>query len=94
MDCADAHPCIRPFNSQVFTGLIPFQPYRRDFAVINGIMSGERPARPSEATKLGLTDDLWELIQFAWAEDPTERPSIPTIINFLQEIARRNSEPQ
>ena len=57
-------------------------------------MSGERPVRPSKATKFGLTDDLWELIQLAWAEDPTERPSIPTIIDFIQEMAQPDSEPQ
>lgn len=57
-------------------------------------MLGERPLRPPEATKLGLTDDLWELIQSAWAEDATKRPSVPTIIDFFQEMPRRDSEPQ
>jgi hypothetical protein len=57
-------------------------------------MMGERPVRPSEATELGLTGDLWQLIQSAWAEDATKRPSVPTIIYFLQEMPRRDSEPQ
>lgn len=43
-------------------------------------MSGERPERPPEAM---LTDDLWDLVQSAWAEDASERPSVPTIIDLL-----------
>jgi len=70
----------------VFTGLIPFYSYRYNPAVIKGVMSGERPERPSEATELGLADDLWELIQSAWAEDVSRRPSVPTIIDFLLQV--------
>ena len=47
------------------------------------VTSGERPARPADATKLGLTDGLWDLIQFAWAEDTQERPPVEMIIDFL-----------
>jgi len=79
----------------VFTGLIPFHLYRRDPAVISSIKSGERPGRPLEATELGLTDGLWNLIRSAWAEDTTKRPSVPTIIDFLLEaMTRRDPESQ
>ena len=49
----------------------------------NLVTSGERPARPADATKLGLPGVLWDLIQFAWAEDAQERPPVEMIIDFL-----------
>ena len=84
------------FHPQVFTGLVPFHLYQRDPAVISGVMSaGKRPERPSQATELGLTDGLWDLIQSAWAEDATKRPSVPTIIDvLLQVMTRRDPESQ
>jgi len=58
-------------------------------------MSGERPERPFEATELGLTDGLWDLIQSSWAEDTTKRPSVPTIIDYLlQVMTQRDPESQ
>ena len=69
----------------MFTGLIPFHSYQRDPAVIQRIMVGARPERP-EATELGLTDDLWDMIRSAWAANANERPSVPTIIDFLSQV--------
>lgn len=44
------------------------------------IIKGERPQRPAEAT---VTDDLWELIQSAWAQEPQSRPPVEAIIASL-----------
>ncbi|KAF9651282.1 kinase-like protein, partial [Thelephora ganbajun] len=78
---------------EVFTGLIPFHSYQRDPVVIKNIMLGERPKRPSRATELGLTDGLWDLIQSGWAQNASERPSVPTIIDsLLQVMVQRDVE--
>jgi len=39
--------------------------------------------RPAKAAKLGLGDDLWNLIQSAWAQDAQRRPPVETIIDSL-----------
>ncbi|KAF9651283.1 kinase-like protein [Thelephora ganbajun] len=71
---------------EVFTGLIPFESCKADPAVMLKVINGERPARPTEAAKLGLTDDLWDLIQSAWAQDAQHRPPVETIIDFLLRV--------
>jgi len=55
----------------------------RDSAVMLRVIQGERPARPEEAIELGLTDDLWELIRSAWAQDAEHRPPVEKIVDFL-----------
>jgi len=67
---------------EVFTGAVPFNSFR-DSTVMVKIIRGERPTRPKDTTKLGLTDDLWELIQSAWAQDAEHRPPVEKIIDFL-----------
>ena len=68
---------------KVFTGVIPFSSCRSDPAVMYKVRNGERPPRPAEATKFGLTDDLWDLVQSAWAQEPEHRPPVESIIGFL-----------
>lgn len=51
------------------------------------IRKKERPPRPAEATKFGLTDDLWDLIQSAWAQEPDHRPPVEAIVGFLLEAS-------
>ena len=70
-------------HGQVFTGLIPFDSCRGDPAVVLKVISGERPTRPANTAELGLTDELWDLIQSAWAQDVQKRPPVEAIIGFL-----------
>lgn len=69
-------------HGQVFTGLIPFASCKASTLAMVKAISGERPTRP-DAAKLGLTDDLWDLIQSAWVEDVQKRPPVETIVDFL-----------
>jgi len=68
---------------EVFTGVIPFQSCHTDPAVMIKVRNKERPPRPAEATKFGLTDDLWDLIRSAWAQEPESRPPVERIVGFL-----------
>ena len=49
------------------------------------IIGGERPSRPPEGRELGLSDDLWELIQSSLAHEAKKRPSVSTFVHFLEE---------
>jgi len=51
------------------------------------VMNGERPTRSDEAAELGFTDELWDLIQSAWAQDAQHRPQVETIVDFLLRTA-------
>jgi hypothetical protein len=39
-------------------------------------MSGSRPARPQENCRPNMTDDMWRLVQDAWNQDPSIRPTM------------------
>ena len=48
------------------------------------IIDGERPLRPTKGKKLGLSDELWEIIQSSLAHRVEERPSVPKFVDFLK----------
>ena len=50
------------------------------------ILYGERPPRPPKGKKLGLSDDLWEIIQSSLVHEAEERPPVSTFLNILKEI--------
>ena len=45
------------------------------------ILSGERPKRPEHPS---ITDDLWNLNQRCWAQEPLLRPEISEVVRHLQ----------
>jgi hypothetical protein len=51
-----------------------------DAPVILKVIAGERPARPDTA----MSDDLWELVTAAWAQNFCDRPDIDTIIGSMR----------
>jgi len=46
-----------------------------------GILSGKRPERPTHPS---LTDELWDLIQRCWDQEPQLRPGISEVVSYLQ----------
>ncbi|OCH94856.1 kinase-like protein [Obba rivulosa] len=73
---------------EVFTGSIPFSNLPRDATVMNKVLSGGRPDRPYQAMGLGLTDDVWEIMQRCWEEDLSARPAACDVLIKL----RKSSE--
>ena len=47
------------------------------------ITDGEKPSRPPKAKKLGLSDELWEIVQSSLAYEVEERPPVSTFVDFL-----------
>jgi len=60
---------------QVLTGKRPFL-QRRKARIICAVILGERPAKPKDAEDIGMTDDLWDLLEECWREDRRMRPNI------------------
>ena len=52
-------------------------------------MDGTRPAKPKDATTLGFTPELWEIIEQCWLADPNARPTLEAVLSCLREAAPR-----
>ncbi|KAF6757209.1 kinase-like domain-containing protein [Ephemerocybe angulata] len=75
---------------EVYTGRLPFSdffnvktgPSPRDLCRLHDaiVVQGKRPSKPSPESEpfasFGLTDEDWEAMEWCWARDPAERPSV------------------
>ena len=85
--CTVVHrdPVLKPPPPlQVFTGQLPFTEYKAAAKVTKSIIDGERPQRPLEGKKLGLSDEFWEIIQSSWAQEVGKRPPVDRFLEFLE----------
>jgi hypothetical protein len=48
------------------------------------VMSGERPKRPNELRKIGLSDEVWRLVELSWQHEREKRPSISFVLSRLR----------
>jgi serine/threonine protein kinase len=64
---------------QVLTGKWPFFP-RREAEVFHAVIAGERPPKPENAERIGMTEVVWNLLRECWREDRTARPNISDIL--------------
>ncbi|KAJ7830524.1 kinase-like domain-containing protein, partial [Mycena olivaceomarginata] len=58
---------------ELHTGNPPFFDVSPDVAAMLKVVAGERPSRPAS-----ISDDMWDLITAAWAQNRLDRPSIET----------------
>ena len=70
---------------EVFTGKIPFEEQENE-AVALCISRGGRPEMPDNAQAVGLTDEIWNLIESCWQQNPEKRPT-------MEEVTRRSRKP-
>lgn len=70
---------------EIITGRPPYSQHKMDGAVIHDVMTGRRPARP---TDVWCPDKIWDLIESCWAEDGHSRPPACSIPRFLKGVAR------
>ena len=56
----------------------------KDFVVTRKIAEGERPPRPPKTAKLGLSDELWGVVQSLWAHEAGDRPPLSTLVDLLE----------
>ena len=77
---------------QVLTGVRPFLPRRRA-RIIHAVILGERPAKPEDAEKIGMTVDVWDLLRECWQEDLAVRPDITEVLELLRGITGERKIP-
>ena len=69
------------FAVEVFTGKIPFKEHKNE-AVVLRISQGGRPEMPENAQAVGLTNDMWRVLEDCWQQNPKKRPT-------MEEVAKR-----
>lgn len=48
------------------------------------VLAGERPSRPTNLDILGLSEDVWVLIEKCWNQVPNVRPHATDILTLLE----------
>lgn len=52
------------------------------------VLEDERPPRPTDSNKLGITDKIWEILRMCWEKDPSARPQIDTVSTYLKKAVK------
>ncbi|KAF7338878.1 Protein kinase domain-containing protein [Mycena sanguinolenta] len=73
----EMHTRARPFATTPFAA-----------SVIVRIVSGQRPPRPDAEVSPQMTDALWDVIRFCWAQDWRARPQISAVDAWLGVLVR------
>ena len=51
------------------------------------VLEDERPSKPRDSEKLGLTDKVWESLEKCWGKKPSARPSVDAVSTCLKQAA-------
>lgn len=71
------------FAVEVFTGKIPFEEQKNE-AVVLRISQGGRPDMPRNPQAVGLTSDIWDLLESCWQQNPKKRPTMQEVVRKWQ----------
>ncbi|KAH8832201.1 kinase-like domain-containing protein [Flagelloscypha sp. PMI_526] len=89
--CTILEVCILcPYIQQLMTSLKvytqkrPFPNHPNDAAVCFDVAQGRRPIRPSQGD---FHDDLWDIVQMCWDQNPTSRPESSFVLDSLTNLA-------
>ncbi|KAH8810364.1 kinase-like domain-containing protein [Flagelloscypha sp. PMI_526] len=66
---------------EILTGMPPWSEERLDARIIYRLLAGDRPRRPDPCV---IPDDLWDLIERGWKQNPRERATIGELIKNLE----------
>jgi hypothetical protein len=47
------------------------------------IIENHRPERPANSQEIGLSDEIWNIMQTCWDPEPSKRPKIEDVVKFL-----------
>ena len=75
---------------EVFTGKIPFEGQKNE-AVVLRISQGGRPEMPKNAQEIGLTDEMWKLLESCWLQNPKKRPTMEEVVRIWEKIVENDN---
>ncbi|OCH88103.1 kinase-like protein [Obba rivulosa] len=73
---------------EVFTGHIPFFEIQSAAGVITRVLDKKRPQRPLQATGIGLSDEVWDIMEQCWRHEPDARPPMTSVQECLEHILK------
>jgi hypothetical protein len=68
---------------EVFTGKIPFEGQKNETVVLR-ISQGGRPTMPEDAQAVGLTAEIWSVLESCWHQNPKKRPTMREVVRRWQ----------
>lgn len=79
----------------MFSGKLPFEEYRAASLPTTTQTPEElRPKRPEgNSIELGLTDEVWSMIQRCWSTKPEDRPGVDDLIEFFSRSLQKDDVP-
>ena len=66
------------FAVEVFTGKRPFE--GKNTVIDSRISRGDRPEMPGNAQEVGLTTEVWKLLESCWQQYPKKRPTMEEVV--------------
>ena len=84
-----SYPAQRPPADppQVLTGLQPFHDLSA-LQIVVSVAVGEYPGKPLDAKELGLSGELWELVELCWSASSSDRPTARNLFDHLSDASR------
>jgi hypothetical protein len=80
----------------MFTGNTPFYEIFQDWTVMLKVkLETLRPTKPVpiDCNATGLNEELWELMERCWAADPSARPSLPELLEYVSHYILQDNRP-
>ena len=74
---------------EVFTGEVPFEGQTSAMAA-SRVLRGERPEMPGNAQDVGLTGEMWKLLESCWQQDPEKRPTMDEVVRKWEKFVECN----
>ena len=72
----------------MLTGAPPFASRQKPELACQVVLEGKRPPRPISSEGLGITNDIWNLLELCWAKDASSRPVINHVVGCLKLAAK------
>ena len=79
------------FAVEVFTGKIPFDEQKNE-AVVLQISRGGRPTMPPNAQAVGLTGEMWKLLESCWQQNPKKRPTMEEVVRRWETFVEHDDD--
>ena len=79
------------YRWQVLTGAPPFAGQQAPELACQ-VLEGKRPPRPNGSKSLGITDEIWALLELCWARDASSRPAVDDVVVCLERAAKHWTE--
>jgi len=79
------------FAVEVFTNEVPFEELKNE-VVVPWILEGGRPEMPTNAQGVGLTVEMWKLLESCWQQNPETRPTMEEVVRRWGEFVETNGD--